>query len=425
MKPTFRPVVYAHHKRADGTYNVKINVYFNGKERRLPTNIYCTQADLTRSHHIKSNIILSKCNTLITQMQGAIADISPFESEGKDVDWLVARIKAKLVAASFHLDFFEFADTFIAGMKQSTKYTYISAINSFAAFLKSRRYDINLITRKVVLDYIDWCESKPKMFYDKTRKEVRETNIKKEKGKASARYVIRLSTIFNAAKKKYNDEDEGMILIPRSPFNIDIEIPDSDGEKPLPVEVMQKVIIDKPLKPKHRLALDIVAVSFALQGVNFADMYYARPFEGKEWVYQREKTKDRRSDNAEQRVIIQPCLEPFLKRLGAGTSKEWWLPALHEKEENRQADKITKDLAISRTNRRVKAWCQMNGIEEFTTYAIRKTWATLARRFEDKAIADEAIGHTGGSRLLDIYAEKPYERYHELNRKVLALFEWE
>ena len=32
MKPTFRPVVYAHHKRQDGTYNIKINVYFNGKE---------------------------------------------------------------------------------------------------------------------------------------------------------------------------------------------------------------------------------------------------------------------------------------------------------------------------------------------------------------------------------------------------------
>jgi integrase len=73
----------------------------------------------------------------------------------------------------------------------------------------------------------------------------------------------------------------------------------------------------------------------------------------------------------------------------------------------------------------MKVWCDNNKIENFSSYALRKAWATLARRFENKPIVDEAIGHTGGSRMLDIYAEKPYDRYHELNRKVLALFEWE
>jgi integrase len=76
-------------------------------------------------------------------------------------------------------------------------------------------------------------------------------------------------------------------------------------------------------------------------------------------------------------------------------------------------------------NVHLKIWCRDKGIDEFSTYAVRKTWATLARRYEDKSIANEAMGHSGGNRMLDIYAEKPYERYHDLSEKVLDLFWWE
>lgn len=418
MKPTFRPVVYAHHKRADGSYNVKVNVYFNGKERRLPTNIYCTQADLTRTHHIKSNDILSKCNTLISQMQDAIADISPFESEGKDVDWLVARIKGKLMAKTFRLDFFEWAELFLSSKRQSTRASYDSALNAFAMFCKGRQLDINLITRKMVLDFVEWCEGKPKMYLDKSGI-IKESSSKRKKGQAAARYVARLSAIFNAAKAKYNDEDEGLILISRSPFsNIEIEVAPVEGQKPLPVELVQQIINDPADSSElARFAFDMLIVSFALRGANFADLWLAKPPQEDMWIYRRAKTERRAGNKAELRVKIPECIKPHLARLGAGQDKDIWLPALRRYK--------SKDRVTAYVNRYLKVWCKANDVEEFSSYAFRKSWATLARRFEDKALVDEAIGHTGGSRMLDIYAEKPYERYHELNEKVLALFEWE
>lgn len=418
MKPTFRPVVYAHHKRADGSFNVKINVYFNGKERRLPTNIYCTQADLTRSHHIKSNDILSKCNTLIVQMQEAIADISPFESEGKDVDWLVARIKAKLAAKTFRLDFFKWAELHLVGKEPSTRASYDSALNAFAMFRKSRELDINLISRKMVLDFVEWVESKPKMYLDKSGV-IKESGSRKAKGQTASRYVARLSAIFNAAKRKYNDEDEGLILISRSPFsNIEIEVAPVEGQKPLPMELVQAIISDPADSSElARFAFDMLIVSFALRGANFADLWLAKPPQGDVWIYRRAKTEKRAGIKAELIVEIPDCIKPHLARLGAGTDKDIWLPALRKYK--------NKDRVTAYVNRHLKVWCKANEIEEFSSYAVRKSWATFARRFEDKAIVDEAIGHTGGSRMLDIYAEKPYDRYHELNRKVLALFEWE
>lgn len=420
MKPNFRPAVYAHHRRKDGSYNVKICVFFNGKERRIPTTIYCTKEHLTRTYHIKSQDIINKANALIERMHSAISDISLYDLEDKDVDWLVARIKSKLTAQTFRLNFFEFADEYTADMNDGTRRTYASAVNAFERYLKKREIDINDITKKVLLGFIEYCEKEPKMSINRHLGQCKRTKVQKKKGLASTIYIYKLSTIFKAAKKKYNDADEDMILIPRSPFDsLDLTIPDSNGEKPLPMEVVQKMIREAgEQEGGRRYALDCLVVSFALMGMNLVDMYEARPPKDGILTYNRRKTRGRRADGAEMRVLVPAQITPFLERLGAGTDAELWLPAMRATSQDHK-------IATSRVNRNIRRWCEGHEIEPFTTYALRKTWATLARRFEDKAIVDEAISHTGGSRLLDIYAEKPWERYHELNKKVLALFDWD
>lgn len=59
---TFRAVVFAHHKRSDGTYPVKIRVTFRRQTRYIPTTITCTAADLTRSLRIKGADVVARCN---------------------------------------------------------------------------------------------------------------------------------------------------------------------------------------------------------------------------------------------------------------------------------------------------------------------------------------------------------------------------
>ena len=421
MKPTFRPAVYAHHKRKDNTYNVKICIYFKGKERRLPTTIYCTKEHLTRTYHIKSQDILNKANELIRKMSSAISDLSIFDLEDKNVDWVVSRIKARLTAQTFRLDFFEFAEEYIAGMNDGTRRTYISALNAFSRYLKKYTIDINDITKSLVVGFVEYMNKEVVVRHNRHTGEMNESKKKKakKKGLTASVYTSRLSAIFKAAKRKYNDEDEDMVLIPRSPFdNLELMKPDSEGASPLPVEMVQMMISDKTDRFNHRYALDCMVVSFGLMGMNLADMFEAKPPKDGLLIYNRCKTRERRADNAEMRVEIPAELHPYLERLGAGTDARIWLPALREKSKDRK-------LATARVNRGIRSWCKENDVESFTTYALRKTWATLARKYEDKAIADEAISHTGGNRMLDIYAEKPWERYHELNKKVLALFDWD
>lgn len=420
MIPTFRAVVYAHHKRKDGTYNVKINVYFNGKERRLPTTIYCTKADLTRSFHIKNNDILSLVNREIDRMRGAIADISFFDLETKDVDWLVGKIKAKLSAESFHLDFFTFAGNFISGMKPETKKIYVSALNAYAKFLGSHYIDINDITRKQLENFAEFWNTQPKTWYNAKEGKMMHSEKKSKKGQAATRHISRLATIFAAAKKKYNDADEGLILIPRSPFeNLELAPIVSDGQKPLSFELMQKIILaEVPSRCRgQRRALDALVVSFGLMGANMADLLEAQTPEGNVWEYERKKTRDRRIDHARMRVIIPNEINPYLERLGAGKGK-YWLPELHEtyNDEKRVTTRINRNLA---------KWCEDEGVETFTFYAARKTWATMARKIADKSIVDEGLAHKGDFSLTDIYAERPWDKINQANADVLAQFVWQ
>lgn len=420
MKPTFRPVVYAHHKRQDGTFNVKINVYFNGKERRLPTTIYCTKNDLTRTHHIKNQDILNKCNVLIAQMHNAVADISIFDLEGRDVDWLVNRIRGKLRASTFRLDFFQFAQEYLAGKNAGTRSTYQSAVNAFASYLKKDSIDINDITKQMIVKFADFCEVRNKISKCGQEDVYKATSKKKKKGITTAAYLSKLATIFKAAKAKYNDNDEDVVLIPRSPFdNVKVETAQNEGQVALPQETMQ-LLISEPVERlnKYRIAIDALVVSFGLMGMNMADLYEAKPPKDGVLCYNRRKTRERRQDKAEMRVPVPAELLPFLERLGAGTDKECWLPRLREIAYCRQKTAVN-------VNYHIANWCAAHKVERFTTYAVRKAWATLARSTgADKSLVDECIGHTGDYVLTDIYALKPYDKMAELNRMVLAMFQW-
>lgn len=415
---TFKAMVISTNRRRDGTYPVKIRVTFKGKSRRLPTTMVCKDRDLTRSLKIKSADILNKSEELIGQMRRAVMDISPFDLDNHDVDWVVAKIRRTLGGEAFTLDFFEWADRVIQGKTQETGGTYVTAVNSFASFLGKRSIDINSITKAMVLEYVEWVDKQPKMYYDRHTGEIKPTDKVRGSKRASVANVKMLSHIFVAARNRYNDEDEGKILIPRQPFaSIPKDMPaPSHGQKNLGEELMQRIISYETDDPVARTALDVFILSFGLMGANMADLYNAVPFKGNTWKYNRQKTTDRRIDHAEMRVDVPDEMRPFIQRL-AGIGP-YWLNVLHDYSG-------TKDGCTHRINKHIKKWCAANEIPPFTFYAARHTWASLARKAGvEKATIDECLVHTGTFDMTDIYAERSWELMQEANRKVLELFRW-
>lgn len=414
--PSFKAVVVPGQKRQDGTYNVKIRVLHNRGQRRIPTSLFARPSDLTRSLKIKNPDILSKCDGIIVQMRAAIADINPFDLEDMGIEQLVQHIRAAMHADTFRLDFFTFADGWITCKAPSTRRNYEGALRSLERYLGRRELDVNEITRRLLLDYMEQTDAENKLQWSHKEGRLVETSKPKGGGTAS-RHVMKLAHIFDAARARYNDEDSGRILIPRTPFaHLPLTLPPSDGADALPAAVVQRLIDAQTDDVMERAAIDAFLVSFGLMGVNLADLYGAIPPRDGVWTYNRQKTRTRRPDKAKMVVYVPAVLNGPLRRLGA-PGAAWWLPLLHDIDSD-------KDRVSAKLNRALAKWCRREEIDRFTFNAARHTWGTLARKVNDKALVDEGLAHVGDFPLTDIYAERDWDLINGANEKVLAMFRW-
>ena len=413
---TFKAIP-SRYKRRDGLRAVSIRVTYDGRVRWLPTTIMCAAADLTRGGNIKSPDIIAKCNELTDRLRREAATLTPYDLEGRDVDWVVKTLTERMRAQDFRLDFFRWADTFLQSKTSGNRAKYETALNAFARYLGRREIDINEITHAMLVQFADAADSGCKLAYSR-KKGIVQTD-KPRTGKISPHYLAHLSHIYDGAKDRYNDEDGGAVVIPRSPFRkLDMTPPKpTTGQKPLDVEVIQ-AMIDTPLGHPCRAALDVFLASLLLMGANAADLWDAPPQNGQKWVYFRTKTRNRRADHSRIECAILPVLRPILGRLGAGRSGAWWLPVFH-------AMGSTSSIAGQTVNRRLKEWAEGCGKSPFTLYAARHSFATLARRCGvEKATVEDALGHVGEFKMADIYAERDWSLAEDALRKVAALFRW-
>ena len=121
---------------------------------------------------------------------------------------------------------------------------------------------------------------------------------------------------------------------------------------------------------------------------------------------------------AEMRITIPECILPFVERLQSARTKGVWLGKLQELS--------TPEHITHVVNGGLAKWCEDEGIERFTFYAVRKAWATIARKAGvEKSLVDEGLAHVGDYRMTDIYAERPWEQINEANKRVLELFKWD
>lgn len=419
---TFEPIIIPNNKRSDGSYPVKIRVYYNGKSRRLPTTWVCYPNDLTRtkrkSYKIKKDAgVRDKANELIKRMRVITDNMTMSELDGKDIDWIVMKIKNGLVDKKFHLDFFQWADKYILCKAEGTRKGYVRALNAFERFLGKREIDINEISKSMLIDLMEFIDAEPKMNYDRYKKEIITTKKKRIPKAASSHILIRLQHIYTAAKERYNDEDEEYYPIPKSPFaSIKKVFPYGDnGQDPLPKDIMQRIISVKTSNPKLRLALDVFIVSFATMGANLADMYAAKPIKDDVWIYNRQKITSRK---AEMRIFIPEQIKPHIQRLRSGDNKEWWLSELHRwKDKNYVSQKI---------NLFLRRWQKAEKIGlDFTLYAARHSWAQYARDLGyDLASVNECLAHKDNLEMGRIYASLTWEQKNEINQKVIDSFVW-
>ncbi len=432
MPTTFKAVVYSDNKRQDGTYNIKIRVTHNRRTLKVSTNLYALPKDLTRSLKIKKREYIDDTNEIIERWRGIVTKLGK-SADTMDVKQIVEHIEyIEKFGEDFKLDFIEYGRRIAASKSEGTGANYDIALNALCRFLKRDSIDIGKITPKLLTEFERFIESEPVLRGD-TKTKTATTDKSKSGGRAVSLYLGCVRHIHNRAKEEYNDEANGIINIPQSPFKqYKVKKQPRPKKKAVPSEVVQKIIelpnVERMFGPRgtsrRDLARDCALLSFGLAGMNAADLYECKPQElsKKEPViiYNREKTRTRRDDEAEMHIRIEACIMPIVNKYRDPTGERFF--AFHKLYASRE----TFNSALKEGLKIVEEIIECK--KHITFYTFRHTWATIARSDAlkiDKYTVHEALNHVDSEmKNTDIYIDRDYRPIWDANAKLLALFDW-
>lgn len=388
------------YRRRDGTYLIKARIIHNRKTIRKPLGIYATAEQLTRDRkRIRDAALIEAVDNAVDRLRMAAARVDCAQWMSAEELWRHIGVIME-AERGFSLDFVAFGRTLTAKMEKGTADGYKYAIAAFASFLGRSSVDVNEIDRRMVERFRDYMEEKH------------------GKGcRCASAYLEKLRYIHNKARERYNDDDTGLVRIPRQPFRGGVIPPQpSTRHRALSIQQIRTVLSSRPVTSRGQMALDVFRLSFCLVGMNTADIYALRKSDlrGGVLTYNRAKTDSRRADKAVMSVRVEPEAAEVMERW-RGVSR---LLLFAE----RYADFRGFNKAV---NAGLKEVGRLSGVVGLTSYHARHTWATLARNdcgMSRETVA-EALNHAGrgADRVTDIYIERDFSRVWEANRKVLDL----
>ena len=403
--------------KVDGTYNVKIRFTLDRKVKRLSTNLFVTQQDLTKSLKFKEDTSIKReIDRLILYYREQCLKLQ-LDQNHYSLDEIIEFLNREQEKQQT-IDFIKFSREWIASTTIKGAPNYTTAINALVRFIGKEELDINLIT----LDFLEDFKS----FLNKER-EIRTKRLMQQgkrvpSNRSLSLYLISIKKLFNEAKKRYNKKDKNLILIPNSPF-IELEIPKQEAtrKRAISADIIKKVwkLPYKDMKKgykatcRYNLAKDCFILSFCLMGMNSADLYNATEMKGNTITYNRTKTKDRRLDKAQMKVDIPKLAQPLIEKYKDKTGKRlfnFYQYYVDEKGFNKAINYGLKEIG------------RLLEIDDLEYYAARHSWATIALNKVgiDKYTVHAALNHVDETmRVTDIYIERDFVNENRANAKVV------
>jgi integrase len=393
---TFSAKVFKHHKKADGTYNVKICISHNRDRRYVDTPHYVNDKKLTKDLSIKDTFLNSLINATLEDYRNAASKL------GKRLDIFdVEMLKDYLLNKDQAIDFLKFCqihlDFLKANAQTKSEANYKTVRNSISDFTKGQPLPIENITLNFLSSYERFLRAERTM----TRKDQfgREyTMIGKPLSDASVHCYLRdFQGLFSAAMAHYNKPSLGLIPIKYNPFE-EYKIVGAPPTEKRTLTTQQLLII-KDSKPKEGSRADLARrlgmLSFYLCGINAVDLYKMEYniVDGRV-EYNRSKTKGKRKDNAFISIkLVQEAVDLlfFADEIG-----------------DRYASITNLNKALSKGMAQLSILTKIPGLQY---YKFRHTFGTLARnecRLPKDDIA-EALNHVDhGRKTTDIYLAKDW-----------------
>ncbi|MDR1023826.1 MAG: site-specific integrase, partial [Prevotellaceae bacterium] len=413
---TFKAMVYKHHRKADGTYNVKIRITHKSVKRNLATNIMVDDRDLTRSLRVKNQKYIDILEDMVRRCRKKCNEHALLLGDMTVDD--VARLVADIVAGKredagghFELDFVKYSSDHVAKLRkdgrEGTAELREKSVKSLIKFVGRDTISVHEITSKFVRNWIEFI---------------------RESGATSAAgiYPANVRAILNAAKEEFNDEDMEIIRISLSPFKkVALPKPPQRKRRALDVEVVQKIFAySGELSRSAAYARDVFMLSFLLVGMNEVDLFTCTDCSGGRITYRRAKTTGRRTDKAEISIKVEPEVSALLEKYRDVTGERvfsFYRQYDSVKSFSSAVNGIKQKLKGGKTHTGgLKELGALVGAPELIFYAARHSWATIARNRcgVSKDDVSLSLNHKENSSVTDTYLEKDWSLIDRANRKV-------
>jgi len=389
---TFKGMILPHHLKENGTIPAKIRITHERKTKYIPTKIVFYPDQYTKSFKLKNCTPKFQLDDLERKYTEKLSELG---DKNLSIDDII-----KFVTTENNVDrinFLEFYEKEISKIQnKGTAGLYQTSLNN-----------LKLFTRGVLFaDDIDFD------FLERYSKYIAENT----KGRAVSLYLGNLRSMFNRAKNLLNDEDMGLIRIPRNPFT-KFKLPEQELTRKRAISIPQiKSIMSLPDNgTRWILARDIFMLSFYLIGMNTADLYSFEKLTAGRVDYERLKTRTRRKDKARISIDIQPEVSILIEKYKGRK--------LFFNFSENYTDKGTFNQAI---NKGLKLIGDELGIDDLEFYAARHSWATIAIKSDvDKYLVHECLNHSVSEmKVTDIYIDKDWSRLDRANRIVLDQVKW-
>lgn len=403
--------------KVDGTYNVKIRFTLDRKVKRLSTNLFVTQQDLTKSLKFKEDTSIKReIDRLVPYYREQCLKLQ-LDQNHYSLDEIIEFLNGEQEKQQT-IDFIKFSREWIASATIKGAPNYTTAINALVRFVGKEELDINLIT----LEFLEQFKAFLIGERDARTKKLMQQGKRVTSNRTLSLYLVSIKKLFSEAKRKFNKKDKNLILIPNSPFE-DFKIPKQEAtrKRAISVDIIKKLwkLPYKDMKKgykstcRYNLAKDCFILSFCLMGINSADLYNATEMRGNTIIYNRTKTKARRLDGAKMMVDIPKIVQPLIDKYKDSTGKRLFNFYQY------YGDEKTFNKAINSGLKEIGSILEVDDLEY---YAARHSWATIALNKVgiDKYIVHAALNHIDDSmKVTDIYIERDFVNENKANAKVV------
>lgn len=410
---TFKAVV-SPYRRSDGTYRVNIRVTHMRVHKDVPTPLYVTADQMTRSGKIKDQKILDIVEDKIREYRDSATNIG-FLADRLDIDHFIQLLDTK----TDKLDFFEFMTEYANQIRKEgrtgTANMYEQSRNSLKRFNGNRPLYFANITKQYMLKYFE--------------------SLRDLKSNTQLNYIGKIQAAYRKAQQRYNNPELGITVVRYGVFDL-IDKPTREASKDNAIKNVEQMqaLIDEPYTGLWTcdLAKDLFILSFVCFGTNMADWLNMTHDQYRDGIlyYRRQKTARQSKEKADMQILIPDVGRIILEKY-SGDPK--YLINFGSHRRNNRFTRYIHYFFAKIGLEKMPEGSTMHDIgnyksSNYSFYANRHTMASFAINIcgIDYMTVHEMLNHASPSSLktTDAYIWRDYKHLWDANEKLLSLFDW-